>query len=64
MVSYETLKISHTFSIDDSGMQTCLQQENMLVPVQNYWERTHVHPFDITIFSVGSGEHLLTIELQ
>ena len=35
-VSYEALKISHTFSMDDSGAQTCLQHENMLVPVQNH----------------------------
>ena len=27
-VSYEALKISHTFSMEDSGMQTCLQHEN------------------------------------
>ena len=33
-MSYEALKISHTFSMDDSGMQKCLQHENMLVPVE------------------------------
>ena len=35
-VSYEALKVSHTFntfSMDDSGAQTCLQHENLLVPV-------------------------------
>ena len=28
-MSYEVLKISHTFSMDDSGVQTCLQHKNM-----------------------------------
>ena len=37
-VSYEALKISHTFSIDNSGAQTCLQHENMFTTVQNHWE--------------------------
>ena len=27
-VSYEALKISHRFSMDHSGTQTCLQHEN------------------------------------
>ena len=35
--------------MDDAGMQTCLKHENMLVPVQNHWERTHVHILDITV---------------
>ena len=34
-MSYEALKISHTFSMGDSDMQTYLQHENMLVPVPN-----------------------------
>ena len=50
-MSYEALKVAHTFSMDDSGAQTRLQHENMLVPVQNHWERTHVHLFDTTVFS-------------
>ena len=60
-MSYEAFKISHTFSMDDSGTQTCLEHENMLVAVQNHWERTHVHLFDITIFGGGSGECVPTI---
>ena len=34
-VSYGVLQISHTFSMDDSGMQTCLQHENVPVTVKN-----------------------------
>ena len=60
-MSYGVLKISHTFSMDDSGAQTCLQHENMLVPVQSHWELTHVRLFDDTIFRGGSGERVLTI---
>ena len=45
----------HTFSMHDLGMQTCLQHENMLVPVQNHWEWTYVHIFDRTVFGGGSG---------
>ena len=60
-VSYEVLKISHTFSMDDSDVQTCLQHENMLVPVQNHWEGTYVRLFDNTIFGGGSGERVPTI---
>ena len=49
--------------MDDSGTQTCLQHENMLVPVQNHWEctGTHIHIFDITIFGGGSGERVPTL---
>ena len=28
--SHEALKVSHTFSMDDSGVQTCLQHETHL----------------------------------
>ena len=54
--------IPHTiFSMDNSGAQTCLQHKNTVVPAQNHWERTHIHPFDIAVFGVGSDERILTI---
>ena len=34
----KVFEISDTFTIDDSGMQTRLQHENMLVAVQNHWK--------------------------
>ena len=34
-VSYETLKIPLSYSIDDSGVQKCLQHGDMLVPVRS-----------------------------
>ena len=46
-MSYEALKISHTFSMDDSGAQACLKHENMLVPVQKHCTCL---PLDITVF--------------
>ena len=45
-VRYEALKISHIFSMDDSGMQTCLQ---------------HVHICDIRKKGPGVGECKLMI---
>ena len=62
LLSYEAVKISHTFSMNNSGAQTCLRHESKFVPVQNYWERTHIHLFDIIVFGQGSlGECELTI---
>ena len=52
-MSYEALKISHTFSMDDSDVQTCLQHENMLVPVQNHWSE-HVFTSLILLYLAGA----------
>ena len=56
-MSYEALKISHTFSIDtvryDSGEQTCLQHENMLVLVQNIGSE-HTFTSLILLYLVGA----------
>ena len=57
-VSYEVT--SHTFRMDDSGMQTCLQRENMLVPVQTN-RSEHMFTSLILLYLAGSGDHVPTI---
>ena len=64
-VSYEVLKISHTFSMDDSGTQTCLQHENMLVPDKTIGSE-HMFTSLILLYLAGaqaggSSERILTI---
>ena len=55
-MSHEALKISHTFSMDDSGMQTCLFQHKTIVS-----EHMFTSLIIITMFGGGSGEHIPTI---
>ena len=52
-MSYEALKISHTFSMDDSGVQACLQHENMLVSVQTIGSE-HVFTSLILLYLAGA----------
>ena len=60
-MSYEALKISHTFSMDNTGAQTCLQQENMFVLVQTTGSK-HMFTSLILLFLEGdSGEYAPTI---
>lgn len=54
-MNFEVLNMSHTFSIDDSGVQTCSSTKPLGV--------TYFYLFDATGFGCGSGEHKPTIPL-
>ena len=60
-LSYEALKTSHTFGMDTSGTQTCIQHETCLFQYKTIGSEHMFTSLILTVFGGGSGECVPTI---